>query len=53
MSSNLIDHLTRYKIDNWKDVCIQLKNQQTSTFNNHNEVKVGPISNLIFVNASS
>jgi hypothetical protein len=37
----------------WEDLCIQLNNQQRCTTDNLNQVMGGPISNLVFGDASS
>ena len=52
-SSDFINYSTPNSEHNWEDLCIQLRNQQTSTSENHNLIKGGPIFNPIFAEAPS
>ena len=51
--SKFINYSTLTSEHIWEDLCVKLKNQQTCTSDNHNLISVGPIFNLIFVDASS
>ena len=53
MASTFINYSTLNSVHNWEDLCIQLKNQQTCTFDNHKETRGGPILNPSFADASS
>ena len=37
---------------NWENLCIQFKNQQTRTSDNHNYLREGSISNPVVVHVS-
>ena len=44
----LITYHTITNKQNWQNLCIQTRNQQTCTSNTHNKIKGGPISNPVF-----
>jgi hypothetical protein len=43
MPSNRNKYSTLNNEHKWEDLCIQVRNQQTYTSNNHNKIKGGPI----------
>ena len=47
MSSNFINHSTFNSEHDWEGLCIHLKNQQSYTSANHNNMKGGPNFYLI------
>jgi hypothetical protein len=47
MSSNNNNHSTLNNEHNWEDLCIQLRNLQTCTFDSHDQSRRGPIFNLV------
>ena len=49
MSSKFINHSTLNSEYNLEDLCIQLRYQQTCTYDDHNYIKGGPIFTPIFV----
>ena len=53
MASNINIYSTLDSEHNWEDQCMKLKNQQTRTYDNHNEIRGGPIFNPVFANVSS
>ena len=48
MLSSNSNYSTLDRERSWEDLCIQLRNQQTYTFDNHNLVRGGPILNPVF-----
>ena len=51
-SSDLINYPKLNTKHNWEDPCIQFRNQQTHTSDNHNSLRAGSISNPVVVDAS-
>ena len=51
-AQNLINHFRLSSQHNWEDLSIQLNNQHTCTFDDHNRIKGDPILNPIFGDAS-
>ena len=49
MSSNINNHYTLTSEHNWENMCIQLRNQHTWTFDNRNQNMGAPILNMIII----
>ena len=52
MFSNINNYSTLNSDDNWKDLCIHSRNQQTCTSSRHNYIRGNLIFDLVFVDVS-